>query len=380
MTHRLILYFEEGLNTGRPSFTLFAGETPVDKGTAALDALATRLNGIDDYSITLVIPGEQVTTLVAGVPEGSRRHLKKALPYLLEDDLAAPVETLHIASLPKTDDEGGLLCAVIDKQLVDGYIGKLDEYGLTAARLFPDYWALPKSDKPQLAKIKHRFILRLPSDEGLALSATADNAQLMSLLPGLSGITPAISEVEPGAMIDGIPFNLLQGEYAPAGKNDYFALFRPAAIAVGICLLVFVGYFLGAGFYFNAKSDELLAESTQRYRELFPDDQRIIDLRRQMQAHLNNNNTGQSGSAFLQMLNVFSTAKQSLGEESTVRNIRFDQTNGTLQLELQTHSLNYAGNLQRDIQERGITAEVLSANTNGEGVIARLRLQAGAGQ
>ena len=72
-----------------------------------------------------------------------------------------------------------------------------------------------------------------------------------------------------------------------------------------------------------------------------------------------------------------SQAINSENEKATIRHIRYDRKDATLQLELQAKSMGYSHKLQSQIQKMGFAAEVLSANSNDEGVIARLKLSMG---
>lgn len=380
MSHRLILYFKQGLNSERLPFVLYEDNSIVAEGSEPIEQLAKRVREIADFNVTAIVPGEQVTSLLTSVPEGSRRHLQQALPYLLEEDLASPVETLHIVSSTKADQDGKLLCAIIDKQLLKSYLNMVEEQGLKVSSLIPDYWCLPKLDVPSLAKNEERLFIRLPTDEGMVLPRTTSDSQLQALVPAIQPEISEIAEWSPTTFIDQAPCNLLQGQFAPASKNNNFGLLKPSAAAAGVCLVLLIGYFLGAGWYFNKLADNLSTQSESRYRTLFPNDKKLFNIRSQMQAHLNQNDSNEGGALFFELLNAFANSIQSQTEPAEVRNIRFDLDNEALQLELQTSSLNFASSLQKTIQQQGIMADVLSANTNSEGVIARLRLQRQAGQ
>ena len=382
----LTIYFDNTLKdetaaTAEVRFVLRDGERVTDQGTAPLDQLQNHIADIASCETTVVIPGEQVISLYASAPKGSRRHIEQALPYLLEDELATPVESLHIAHGETTED-GKILCAVIDRELLQDYLQMLAPADITATRMIPDYWTLPVSDQVQTAKCNHRLLVRHPSSEGLAL-LMPDADTLNKLIPDADVDTytdtydnelDAIPEWQL-SHTESAPFNLLQGDFAPAKKSPQLAWLKPTAIAAGVALLLFISYFLAAGWYFNQQASELMQQAETRYRELFPNDKKIIDLRRQMQAHLNQAGNGQSRSMFFELLNSFTEAKKQQAESSTIRNIRFDQKNSSLQMELQANSINYANNLQNQIEKSGLNAEVLSANSNDAGVIARLRIQ-----
>lgn len=94
-----------------------------------------------------------------------------------------------------------------------------------------------------------------------------------------------------------------------------------------------------------------------------------------MAAHLNQDGNGVTDKLFFRLTGVVAEAiAGETNELATIRHLRYEHKDGTLQLELQTKSMGYAHNLQSRIQEMGVVAEVLSANSNDEGAIARLKL------
>jgi len=356
----------------------------VDSGEVSLHKLSEQIPIYEDCTITVTIPGENVVTLLTNLPKGSRRHLSQALPYLLEEELSAPVESLHIAFTEITNSSTGeeqLLCAVIEKTLLQSYLEKLAEVEIVPSKMIPDYWALPEADEPNIFRKDNRLLARLPSSEGFSLPMSfLSAAQAKTVLSQLLGDVAEnalenIPEWQP-PLTDSAPLNLLQGEFAPSKNTAQLDWLKPAAIAMSTCLILFISYFLATGWYFSQQAEKFSTQAEQRYKELFPNDKRIINIRRQMQAHLNKAGENHTSSLFFELMGTFSTAKAQLREPATIRNISFDNKQSSLQLELQTSSINYANDLQSKINNTGVNTEVLSANTNSEGVITRLRLQA----
>ena len=389
MTQQLTLYFDSGEPVNDIPFSLSEGGQFIDSGSielAKLHANSSNIGNLDknntalenlnleECEVTVVIPGDQVTTLMTPVPKGSRRLLAQALPYLLEDELAAPVESLHIVATTKPDADGKLLCAIIDRSLLERHLERLSKHDIAASIMIPNYWTLPKSNRPQISQKNHHLLVRLGSDEGITLPATSEKSLLLTLLPEFSD--QQLNDIPQwhAKGKNSAPLNLLQGEFAPAGEKSHLGWIKPMAITVAFFLAIFIAYSLISGWYFNQQASEIAKQSEAQYKKLFPNDKRIVDIRRQMQAHLNNNTDQQSSSLFFELLNAFSSAKDPDSEPGTIRNIRFDQDRGSMQIEIQSGSINYANALQNKLQSNGIEAEVLSANSNAEGVITRLRI------
>jgi general secretion pathway protein L len=357
-----------------------------DEPSAELSA--DGISNISACTTTVIIPGELVTSWRVDIPKGSRRHFHKALPYLLEDELAAPVESLHFA-VGETNADGQALCAVMDKLRLQGYLEQLKDVGIHPTTLIPDYWTLPPDvvenqvesanvAQYKVAQYKDRALIRLADDTGMTLP--------MSMAPNvLSGVRGDNSHDD--MELDTTPtwqlthgrsnsLNLLQGEFAPASATTSKAWLKPLGIACSISLVLITSYFLASGWYFNQQAEKLSSQSTAAYKALFPTETRIVNIRHQMEAHLNQSGKHQKQTLFFDLLSVLSTAiAANTSEKAVIRHIRFDHDDATLQLEIQTQSMAYAHNLQSQVNAEGISMEVLSANSNDEGVLARLRLK-----
>lgn len=379
-------------------------QLPLEQLPEKIEGLTHQNNG--KQKITVVIPGEQITTKIVQVPKGSKRHINQAIPYLLEEDLADPVEDLHFA-LSKPNAEGQLLCAIISKQLLDNYLEKLAAFDIHPSSLIPDYWLLPNSDSTEYRKYHQRHLIRLANNTGMVLPAntpeellnqalalpetisetssgtdsetdSATNSVITETLNDPQGL-PSTQDRELPALdqllyFDQEPINLLQGMYAAKTTQTNSISFKYTAIAASVCIALFMAYFVAMGWYFGQQAEQLEEEAKAAYREWFPNESRILNIRRQMTAHIKNSGHQQQDELFFSLTNAVSQAVNAESEKATIRHIRYDRNDATLQLELQARSMGYGHNLQDHIQKNGYAAEVLSANSNDEGVITRLKL------
>ncbi len=383
MTKQLNLYFDsDSLTT--PTDQLAVDYAVVEKGevcetgNSELAELAALVSASERTDINVVLPGNQVTSFEIDLPQIKRRHLDQALPYLLEEELASPVEQMHIAYSDATVD-GRLVCAVIRKTLLEQYLSLLAEAGIQAGQIIPDYWTINPGETPQLHQKGSQILLRLTTTEGLSLPDDTDGETLKKILAEESvnlpeDVTNTLDEWQPGE-IASAPVNLLQGEYAPPKKSATQYWLKPAAIAVAASLFIFISYFLVAGWHFNQQADKLADQAETLYKDYFPNDKKIINVRRQMEAHLKSSDSTTADSQFFDLLNAFAAANNSQANSINIRNLRFSQENSSLHIEVQTASINDTNSLQNRIAQNGVSAEVLSANSNAEGVLARLRLQ-----
>ncbi len=92
--------------------------------------------------IVVLVPGAEVLLSEARVPGRNRKRALRAIPYALEERLAADVDNLHFALGPAQDDER-FPVAVVDRSRMDAWAALLEDRGIEANQWLPDVLALP---------------------------------------------------------------------------------------------------------------------------------------------------------------------------------------------------------------------------------------------
>ncbi|MDF4356480.1 type II secretion system protein GspL, partial [Vibrio parahaemolyticus] len=93
--------------------------------------------------IALLASNDVVLTQV-DIPPGATRQFDNMLPYLIEDEVAQDVDSLHFTVLGKQADKAQV-CAV-ERAWVQTVLQRFASQGLTIKRILPDVLALPVSD------------------------------------------------------------------------------------------------------------------------------------------------------------------------------------------------------------------------------------------
>ncbi|HCG41242.1 MAG TPA: type II secretion system protein GspL, partial [Pseudomonas sp.] len=200
----------------------------------------------------------------------------------------------------------------IRRQLLDDWLGQLRELGLLIVAIHVDADLLPR-EGTQLLFIGERGLLGGVGETRLAF-ATED-------WPQLSGLCPAPwhaqgSESEPPLALDdyrqvddpyaflgsqrAAAINLAQGDFAVEVGNTGLGYWKPLFAVAGLILLVQLGFNLSQAWYFQRQGDAYAEASLALYRELFPEDIRIVNMRAQFDDHLARGSGGQAG--FLRLL------------------------------------------------------------------------------
>lgn len=201
----------------------------------------------------VLVPAEDVLLLDTARIAGSQRQLASALAYLVEEHLAAPVESQHVVEVGERDDER-LHVACVARERMDEWLSRLRAGGIEPDMLLPESLALPWSDEhPTLLAEADRCIVRLGRSQ--ALAGTFDEiAALAGALQAPNADGWVVGEAQspwpmhsPRSVAHALDVlgaidrrsNLLQGRYAPRRRTRALRRdWRQATAVAGIALLL----------------------------------------------------------------------------------------------------------------------------------------------
>ncbi len=328
----------------------------------------------------LVLPVEAVTVCLVQLPTTKSRWLQKALPFAVEELLAEDVEQFHLS---------------VGGQLADG---RHRVYAVRRAWL-TDWLALCGSQPPQRIEVDadllseegsqllclgERWLLGGSGEARLALRGE-DWPQLAELCP-----SPRVARVAPGqaapAHVDEVhelaaplawlarqqaECNLAQGPFARREPSGHWSRWRPLAALLGLWLVLQWGFNLAQGWYLQREGERYAQASEALYRELFPEDSKLINLRAQFDQHL----AEAQGGGQQQLLQLLDQAAAAIGEEGArvqVQQLDFNAERGDLALNLQASDFSALESLRTRLQEAGLAVDMGSASREDNGVSARL--------
>jgi general secretion pathway protein L len=90
----------------------------------------------------MLVPTEQVRLLAVDLPLASRAKRMEALPFAIEDRIADPIESVHLA-LGMEIAPKRYLVGVVRHDVMESWVARADEAGLGHAAMVPDALALP---------------------------------------------------------------------------------------------------------------------------------------------------------------------------------------------------------------------------------------------
>jgi general secretion pathway protein L len=353
--------------------------------------------------VVVFVPAASVTLFQAKMPEGSRRHQLQALPFLIEEQFAADVETLHFAF--GEVQQGIINMAVVAKEQMAFWLGQLRAAGIEPQALEPETLALPLEDGTwSLARQGSSLIVRQGAQNGVVLDW--DNAQqLLALVLNEAGdsrptrlcfygqaqasfqlpdVGLAIEskpwngellELLARSYVAGQSINLLQGAYSRSER--WQQLWRPWKVA----LILLTAYVVSVGvtqtvdaMRLSGERDRLQAEVESIYRQAFPGEKNVPSPRLQMERHLKElHGDGKSGGG--DFLGMLATVGRELKDISSVQMQRINYKDGSLEVAFLIADLQTLDQVKQKLMAQGqFNVEIQGAAAHDNHVEARLRI------
>jgi len=370
---------------------------------------AVELTFADGERGLLLLPGSWVWSGLEVIPRAARRQ-STAVGYMLEDQLAEDVEDLHFVCHPVEGD----LCSVfaVARRKIQTLHAQLSRLGWAIVAAIPEFgllsgaagqssiwldgtrahmWQLPGRgltvSRPLLLPVAESLFA--PENEEaeeiegpLNTATTAINLfgapeELetggLSQLGELAAHPGAESELL-GKLSPGAAGNLLSGEYQLVLGSHEGPWWRKPAIAVAVCFVLQLLFFLGAGTYFKIQANKADAQARTAFSEIFPGDTPRADLRRQITGYLNQSSGGSGDFArqLQQLADVWKTGKPG---DLSLQSLRFDGSRGELVLQLRAANLGQLDAVVGKLSSGQYQAELLAANELEDGVSGRIRLR-----
>lgn len=408
------------LNAATPIvWHVFGDSALLQRGVCALaDVAATTRDYFGAGETLVLVPGELVLLASVRIPSRQMRQIKQALPYMVEELIADNIEEVHLA-LPgvKPEDNAALPVAVVRHHLLINWLDQLYQHRINPDFLCPDSLAVPwrlhsrsffvsgervifRSDRfnaqvffhtqtPAYLQLLHRQFAadELGAVPRYTLACGADSADQARVLQ------QAVA-AEFGVEVDATEFsesgdeviateavraraeliNLLQGGYAVRRRGDgtqWLRTFKVAAAA----LAVYVGVTAASSMWYAARARAVEQQTFALYRELFPQERRVVSPKKQMLAHLGGNAVSASPLPLLSKtaagLRPFATGSQAVQLDE----LRYNQQQDDLQLQLRAPTLESLDKIKQQLSDVGLKVDIKSAAQRGQDTVGRLHLR-----
>jgi general secretion pathway protein L len=398
---------------------------------AALSAVRSTISRyFRDGEIRVLVPGELVLLTKVRIPTKQLRHIKQALPYMVEEMIADNIEEVHLA-LPagKLDWDGEVPVAVVRHHLLINWLDQLFHHGIKPDFLGPDtlampwrehsrsYFAVPAqselnagTDNIRVLYRDDRYCGQVVALDNLPVLLAAQPAELVDGVGHLAALTRYVAsggadvaaavqqmsaqlqKVSDGD-IDVAPFvessaevlaatavrereqviNLLQGGYRVQRRNHNPQIWSRVASVAAIGLVVYALVAGGSGWYFSSRAQQTEAQSLALYRELFPGERRVVSPKKQMANHLRG--SGQAVAESLLPLLAKAAAGFGVDDKTRIDELRFNQQQKNLQVQLRTPSLEVLEQIKKRLDASGLNVDIGSAVEQGNTTVGRMQIR-----
>jgi general secretion pathway protein L len=305
----------------------------------------------------LLINGADVLLKQLELPKGSARHLSKMLPFLIEDDVAQEVESLHLAVVNRQGQQA--FVAGLDRNWFSQVWALCEQVGIKLFKALPDVLALPKQDDVTLLNWQDQWLVR--RDEQAAYVIDSDWLHVLQNSGWLNEQVPVVLFAPNGALVCksypqwqhreieseqallsmgalATPFSLLTGVFKTSGMSkSYWSIWRNAVYAGITFTVLYCASSLLATNQMDQKSQALRVESERIFRSVFPDLHRIPTvsyLKRQMGDELGRLSGGNPENSLLANLDFISASLSQI-KGLTVNRINFDASRNEVRVDLQ---------------------------------------------
>jgi general secretion pathway protein L len=397
-------------------------DLPDELTTGPLAKLAAELEPGGVTRARLIIGGPQVVVRRLPYAEAEKRHLRRLMPFQLEDEVIGDISQFHFAL--GRPAHGEVTLAYTEKARLRAIVDELAEAGIEVTQCLPaallpslpapepaqpeasesdqaepapDVWALHYQEG--LISVRHGpnngftvaetsataalgMLLnaenRIDKRPELHLSAPDENqlAQLEAALPAELDGAAKVTRVQ--GMCDFAPdascIDLCQGEFSQRLPIErWWRSWRLVGYASAAALLVYVAVLLISLNQLKSDNLEVRREIEQVFRTVVPNgpandpERRLRIMARDLQP--------QAQSARLMPLLAQVLPALDEREALTVKGVYFAADNAELSLNLQATSFNAIESLRGHLTSAGLSAELLSANAQGDTHSARLKVK-----
>ncbi len=349
----------------------------------------------DPGNVVVTVPSEHVLSLSCEVPGRSVGQIRRALPFVVEEFVTTDIESMHLAS-GELKRGAPVRVDLVERSLLQGWLDCLGALDIRPGHMYSEAELLPVAEgQASLLLDGDRALIRTPDQaaaldrENLSLATGTLEAERLVVLHG------RLSELEAGQLAPELTVvaeqtsqaetaleylaahwrtadavNLLQGELRPKQRvNPLWARWRPVAALVAAWAGVALVTMAAEAIYASHRADELEARSVALYRDIFPGERRVTNVRRQLQAKLGGAEEG--GSGFLVHLGAMASAME---PGTRVQSLNYTLERDELAVDLYTGGFETLDRLKERLGNQGVRVEITSAEQLDNGVRARLRL------
>ncbi len=353
-----------------------------------------------------VLSSLEVANNILEFTDKEKKHIYKAIPFLLEDELLSDADDLHYV-FDEGREKNSLKVAAVDQQVLTRILEAMQSQHIKLTHCIAEHLFLPESDDHwQIFYRLNQFIIQADNDQcltieadhiALALSLLSDDyAQLPS---SVALITDSETDYEeamklmPAAMaplIEKKPVNyadMLQQQFVKNHKTWNFLTGSFAQAKQWLSMLKpwrWVGLSLVAVFTLNMglmmaelgqlkdQYAEIESQMDAVFREVQPKG-KIVDHRKQLERQLKALGSANAGQPFIQR---FEQIGRILAEHKvqSLNALNYDMSKSEMRLDFIVQDYAVIESIMTALNASGLKAEIQNSNAQGDQLRTRLRI------
>lgn len=345
------------------------------------------------------------------LPIRNPQKLLRAAPFALEEKIADDIEDLHFVT-GRTDSNGTTPVLAIRHDILGRILEQLEQSGIAPMAIIPDtlcltanptQWAIlldddhakvqfdqfdaGEFDRDMLAlllKAELQKATRQPPEKLILFTPDGDDSEtdsIQAVIPEQLELVKVSYNTHPlviycGQYRQALSLNLLQNTYKPKPKvNQNWQRWRlPAALAA-----VWLGLHLaitGVQYYeFQDSNEKLQVEIDSLYKKSFPQSQRIVNARVQMEQQLNELKALGNAGSDASLISLLAAASTALSSEKSVAIQSISYRRNTLDIEVTAANLQNIEQLNKKLNNTALSAEILTSTSAQNQVKGSIRIK-----
>jgi len=361
--------------------------------------------------VTLVLSSDEVFCTQIKMPKSATRHLRKAVPYQIEEQLAEPLDEVFVAIGERNSGEvpvravnrdyfcdllaqikqAEILLAqvVLDLDLIEqpslgGQLALMgdnalyaDEQGQRWSCRGADFsWLIQKqlAQSADEAELPIAIPLALLGDNADALDRLQKNLPVGRFAPDVTLVDSVEQHLTDtlAAQTLSSATNFLQGEFEVKNKSSQQAsLIKKVALVALLLLSAHLVYQGSQLFVLSQQKSHLGKQKTALWKQAFPGRRVPANQDKVLRSYLKGLGSTSSESSFLSMLESTATRMGDL-QKLYPTNISFDAARNELRVDLIAKDLPILNQYRDDLKQNGYQVEMSSATQRGDGYSSRL--------
>lgn len=383
----------------------------------------------------VLVPGTMASLQRLSISPAQKKHIKKALPYLIEDTLIGSVEEEHIVGQTQSSGEDDVLVGYITIATMNCLLKHMCEAGINPVSVVPEnclwhsdtntvtllfecgmvtFWsntlAAQTIDQIVLPLVLNQCFdsEKASADDGDTEEITDDESRYeltrvkvlyeqdegepqWSEYDELAGRDIAIEALgtERGSVLVALIEMLEERRKAraliefrsgafkcPKKAGKRWRQWRPVAWVAALWLVLECLFYSGQGFWYQYQAANYYERNYAFYKEINPTDRSVVDVRSRFNNLLKRSATIHTDNGFLQVLKTISkVSAQTVAEGIEPKVLDFNESGNSLSLHVVASSFEAINRYLEALNQAGLQATMETANQEGDTVVAQLSMK-----